>query len=311
MTGVQEFNKKFENTTKAVIQKSGLPILEDFYNYVLLGHEASTTHQYVHHVNHFMKTVGKTDASELCFNDYTKYFASIKNTTASHQIGVYSALKCFSKFLKANKLNEDYMVTIDRPRKKESAETIAKREEDVMSTKQIKAYLKKVSSSKTNDIWKQRDYTMIKVFLSCGIRRAALQKLDVSDIDLENGIMKVTEKGARVRDIYLSEELINDIKTWMSYRSGLNVDTKALFVSNRKTRMTTVNINYIVKKYDDNVHPHEFRASYATALYKNTGDLYFVQQCMGHSTPGMTERYIRGQKNDASLRAANIMSKII
>lgn len=311
MTGVQAFNKHFDDMANNKKKRKGLAFLDDFYNYILLNHESSTSYQYLHYVSNFLESENIEDPSEITLNHYTRYFVKIKDKTSSHQIATYSALKKFSKFLKINGLCEDYMENISRPKKRESAETIEKRENDYMTPKQMKSFINKVATTKKNDIWRTRDYVMIKILFSTGIRRAALQKLDVEDIDFQNHQMTVTEKGARVRKIYLSDEILDDIKKWLSYRSELGAKDDALFISTRRERMSTLNINKIFKGYDSSFHPHEARASFASTLHSKTGDLYFVQQCMGHTTPGMTERYIRGQKNDASIKAANIMNKIL
>ena len=60
-----------------------------------------------------------------------------------------------------------------------------------------------------------------------------------------------------------------------------------------------------------NITPHKLRATYGTQLYNKTGDLYMVQECMGHSSPTTTELYIRGKKNKNAQAAAEIMTKIL
>ena len=60
-----------------------------------------------------------------------------------------------------------------------------------------------------------------------------------------------------------------------------------------------------------NITPHKLRATYGTQLYEKTGDLYMVQECMGHSSPKTTELYIRGKKSEFAKTASEIMSKVI
>ena len=95
-----------------------------------------------------------------------------------------------------------------------------------------------------------------------------------------------------------------------------NKKEDALFISNRKTRMDQSSISDVVKKYSSvidgkHITPHKLRATYGTQLYAKTGDLYLVQECMGHSNPKTTELYIRGQKNEATQKASDIMTKLI
>jgi len=312
MTGVEAFNSMFDGFSAKRMKGDNQNCLNDFYNYISMSHESSTSYLYLSYVANFLESENITDVSEIKLRDYTSYFVKLKNKTASYQKTMHSALKKFSKYLKISGIcAEDYMENIERPKKKDSAETIAKRESDYMSPKELKAYMTKVEESNKRDIWKQRDVTIIKTLMTCGIRRSALQKLDTSDIDLENQIMTVTEKGAKVREIYLSDDLVEEIKKWLEFRSTLHTSDPALFLSNRKQRLHVMTINQIVKRYDEEAHPHEFRSSYATTLYSKSKDVYFVQQCMGHASPAMTERYIRGQKSDATRKASEIMGKII
>ena len=80
--------------------------------------------------------------------------------------------------------------------------------------------------------------------------------------------------------------------------------------------MDQSSISRVVKKYaseisNKNITPHKLRATYGTQLLKATNDIYFVQDCMGHSNPKTTELYIRGQKQENRKKASEIMSKIV
>ena len=69
-----------------------------------------------------------------------------------------------------------------------------------------------------------------------------------------------------------------------------------------------------MNKYSSNIKgkhitPHKLRATYGTQLYNATGDIYFVQECMGHSNPKTTEIYIRDTKNTTK-KASDIMKNL-
>ena len=90
---------------------------------------------------------------------------------------------------------------------------------------------------------------------------------------------------------------------------------KALFITKNGERIKTGDVYYIIKNIaknvtDKNISPHKLRASYGTQLYNITGDIYFVQDCMGHNSPQTTERYIRGKKENTK-RASDIMAKMM
>ena len=78
-------------------------------------------------------------------------------------------------------------------------------------------------------------------------------------------------------------------------------------ITNMNTEGVPCTIRYINGK---NITPHKLRATYGTQLYNKTGDIYFVQQCMGHTNPKTTELYVRERKQNTK-RASDIMDKLI
>ena len=114
----------------------------------------------------------------------------------------------------------------------------------------------------------------------------------------------------------MPDELVYDIEEWLSIRAKeIKDDEQALFISNRRRRMDQLSISNVVKKYskvieDKHITPHKLRATYGTQLYNETGDIYFVQECMGHSNPKTTELYVRGKKKNMK-KASDIMSKML
>lgn len=79
--------------------------------------------------------------------------------------------------------------------------------------------------------------------------------------------------------------------------------------------MDQTSISRAVNKYSitikgKHITPHKLRATYGTQLYNITKDIYFVQQCMGHSNPKTTELYVREDNKDRK-KASDIMSGLI
>ena len=79
--------------------------------------------------------------------------------------------------------------------------------------------------------------------------------------------------------------------------------------------MDQKSISRIVKKYSSeitnkNITPHKLRATYGTQLLKETNNIYFVQECMGHSNVATTQIYVE-PKTDNKEKALEIMSKIM
>lgn len=326
MNGVQEYNKKYLDRIKCVL-RSQPDYINGFVNYL---HKATVTTKtaYMYDVINFMKHVDKP-VHEIGFDDFSAYLSFIEyredgeQTTPSYRIAVYSALKKFSRYLYTTKrIKEDYMLYIERPKFFEHQKTIEKRRDGYLSKKEVAQYIKAVKGNSVNEHrqvayrWNIRDQAIIQVFLLTGIRCSALRKLDLSNIDFKRKTLTVTDKGNKVKTYMLSDSLIHILSEWIKIREEEIQDhDAALFISNRRKRMHQDSIANVVKKYSrtikgKHITPHKLRATYGTQLYNATGDIYFVQDCMGHSSPKTTEIYIREKKENLK-KASDIMARLV
>lgn len=325
-SGLQDFNKKYINKINNVL-KNQPEFINGFVSY--MNDVALTTkYAYMYDVINFINKVNKP-IEELTLDDFSGYISSLEfkdngePITSSYRIAVYSALKKFNLYLYTTKrINENYMLNVKRPRPIESQTTIEKREKGFLTKNEISKYIQTVEDNTVNkyrqvgQIWNKRDMIIIKIFLQTGIRCSALSKLDISSIDFKNKTLIVTDKGNKVNLYDLSDELLEEIKEWIYIRKNeINDNDAALFISNRRRRMDQITIYNVVNKYskyikNKHITPHKLRATYGTQLYNETGDIYFVQDCMGHKDPKTTELYIRGKKKNRK-KASDIMSKMI
>lgn len=319
MTGTEEYNNKWiKYAEKRINDNKDKEYLGSFYYYILADTSYSASYTYLGHVINFVNNFKIVDPSTIKLDHYTRYIAQNKGNVASYQIVVYSALKKFSLFLKANGYCDDYMQYIKRPRFNETQKTKQKRENGFMTKDEVACFINEVKNTDKETEWKARDLAMITLLLNTGIRCSALQKLDVDDFNPNKKTITVLEKGDSSRTIYLSRAVVDNILDWLRYRNRIldgSTET-ALFISDRKSRIVTRTIYNIIKRYGSvidgkNITPHKTRATFGTQLYDKTHDVYFVQQCMGHSNPKTTELYIRGQKGNMSKKAAELMSDII
>lgn len=327
MTGVQEENKKFLNKINNVL-KEHPDYIKGYVNYI---HKLSikTKYNYMLYVINFIEYIDKP-IEDLMLDDFSGYIAYIEYkengelTTPSYRIAVYSALKKFSKYLYATKrISDDFMINIERPKFYENQETIEKRNKGYLTKKEITKLIRTTEINLVNehrqvgDDWNVRDRAIIQLFLATGIRCSALRKLDLSSINMKNNTLIVTDKGDKVKIYDLPEEVVKIVSEWIYIRNELLKDKEesALFISNRRKRMEQCSIINIVKKYSGsiegkNITPHKLRATYGTQLYNATGDIYFVQDCMGHNSPKTTELYVRDKKENLK-KASSIMGSII
>lgn len=327
MSGIKEITKQNIDRIENVL--NGKP--DYFRGFVNFMNDSSiqTKYYYLNHICAFMEYVNK-NPEDLSFDDFNNYMMKISykedgtEMTSSYRINIYSSLKKFNEYLYVSKrINQNYMLYIKRPKPKESQETIIKREKGYLTEKELTKYLEVIEDKIeiNNDIWSRRDRAIIYTLLTTGMRNTALRMLDVSDVDLNKKILTVTDKGGKVITYDMSQKLCSAIDSWLLFRNECvmyepkDQNCKALFVSQQKKRMDSVTLKNIVKKYavdinGKNITPHKLRATYGTQLYNKTGDIYFVQQCMGHTNPKTTELYVREKKQNTK-RASDIMDKLI
>lgn len=325
-TGLQEFNKKYINKINNVL-KNQPEFIKGFVNY-MSDVALTTRYAYMHDAINFVNKINKP-IEDLTLDDFSNYIAGLEYKengeliTSSYRIAVYSALKKFNQYLFTTKrIPENYMLYIKRPKPIESQTTIEKREKGFLTKKEISKYIHTIEKNEINKhrqvggTWNKRDMAIIKVFLNTGIRCSALSKLDIVSIDFKNKTLIVTDKGSKVKLYDLNEDVVQELKEWLEIRRNNVKDSdSALFISNRKRRMDPITIYNVVNKYskdirDKHITPHKLRATYGTQLYNETGDIYFVQDCMGHVDPKTTELYVRGKKKNLK-KASEIMSKIM
>ena len=325
MKGQDEYKSQYKNRIDKIINDNeNKDYLEGFYYFTCNSklNGLSSSYTYLNNIINFMNDVNKS-VNELSLDDYTIYLGKLKDKSASYQINVYSSLKKFSKYLLATKRNvDDPMQYIDRPKFSESINTVEKRDRNYLTKAETKKIIKNINNGvgsfkakARQEEWKERDEVIIILFVSTGLRCSALYKLDVSDIDFEKHIFRTIEKGNKIREVFLTDKMLKYIKCWLDKRDILlaGKECDALFISNRRKRLTQKGISDIVHKYGasinrDNLSPHKLRATFGTTFYNETHDIRLLQSLMGHSSVRTTQTYIRGQNKEQE-EAANIMSK--
>lgn len=151
----------------------------------------------------------------------------------------------------------------------------------------------------------KRDYAIITLFLNCGMRLAELVGININDIDFSENKMTVVGKGNKERTVYLNKSCINSIKDYLETRpkEGIKTDKfnskNALFLSERKERISRRTVQYIVNKellaagLDTNKYStHKLRHTAATLMYQyGNVDIRALQEVLGHESISTTEIY--------------------
>ena len=149
---------------------------------------------------------------------------------------------------------------------------------------------------------KERDFAIITLFLNCGMRLSELVGINIKDINFTDTKMNVIGKGNKERTIYLNKACLSAIENYLKVRpkNAVKFDSRdALFLSERKERISNRTVQYIVKQelrksgLDINKYSvHKLRHTAATLMYKyGNVDIRALQELLGHESISTTEIY--------------------
>jgi integrase/recombinase XerD len=152
----------------------------------------------------------------------------------------------------------------------------------------------------TNDPLGHRDRTMLEVLYATGLRVTELVNLTLAQVNLNQGVVRITGKGGRERLIPLGEESIEWLQQFIAGpRTEILAEkqTDYVFPTRRGDRMTRQAFWHIIKRYSERagiaraLSPHVLRHAFATHLLNHGADLRVVQMLLGHSDLSTTQIY--------------------
>jgi integrase/recombinase XerD len=166
------------------------------------------------------------------------------------------------------------------------------------SEKQLNATLRAINTSTPAGF---RDWTMILVLLDTGLRASELVRLTMSDINLDEGLVKVYGKGNKERVVPIGAKVQRAIWKYLHQHrpQPANPLRPTLFLTASGQPVTTDRLRAIIKKYTDKAgiegvrcSPHTFRHTFAISYLRNGGDVFSLQRILGHSSLEIVRIYV-------------------
>ena len=145
-----------------------------------------------------------------------------------------------------------------------------------------------------------RDRAMLEVLYATGLRVSELVGLRMDQINLRQGVIRITGKGGKERLVPLGEEAVDWLEKFLKESRGTFFKSKpdaTLFPSNRGKPMTRQTFWHAIKRYsiiagiNKELSPHVLRHAFATHLLNHGADLRVVQMLLGHSNISTTQIY--------------------
>lgn len=145
-----------------------------------------------------------------------------------------------------------------------------------------------------------RDRCMLELLYACGLRVTELVSLKLSQLNLNQGVVRVFGKGSKERLVPVGEEALRWLLRYMAEMRPELVDSQSsdvLFPSKRGSQMTRQTFWHRIKLYaaragiSKPLSPHTLRHAFATHLLNHGADLRVVQLLLGHSDLSTTQIY--------------------
>ncbi len=145
-----------------------------------------------------------------------------------------------------------------------------------------------------------RDHAVLETLYAAGLRVSELVGLDVDDVDLEEGAVRVFGKGGKERDVPLGRYARDALAAYLTRgRPSLARprSRSALFLNQRGGRLTRQGCSKILALHvkragiGARVTPHTLRHSFATHLLEGGADVRVVQELLGHASVATTQIY--------------------
>ncbi len=158
-----------------------------------------------------------------------------------------------------------------------------------------------LSAPSKNEPLGLRDRAILETLYSAGLRVSELIGVNLDDLDLTDGLVRVRGKGKRERLAPLGSFAVRALRSWLKKRSparGLSKEeAAAVFLNKFGKRLTTRSVARMLEKYrkvtglDVRTSPHTLRHSFATHLLDRGADIRSVQELLGHKSLVTTQIY--------------------
>lgn len=220
--------------------------------------------------------------------------------TASSRARKIASIRSFFKYLtvKAHLLEENPLADLDSPK-------IPKTLPRYLTLEESQRLLNAIDGK-----FKSRDYCIICLFLNCGLRISEIVGLNVSDV--RNDSLRIVGKGNKTRMVYLNDACVYAINDYLEDRKLVAaIDKNALFLSNRRKRMSTDAVHAMVKKTlaaagldATKYSSHKLRHTAATLMLSNGVDVRTLQEVLGHDHLNTTQIYTHVDNTELRIAAA-------
>lgn len=292
--------------------------VSNFYYNIHVVNSPLTCVNYIRHIRTFLNYAG-TDLNKIDDTTVARFFSEIRyrkdakgniiKSSESLSKVMWTVLNQFFEYLyKRGDIEKNPVKLIKRPRKADHIER------QFLSMKDLNKILGAVY--KLGEPLADRDYAILYLFMTTGMRKTALIEMNLDSLDFENKTITVIDKRDKLQVYEMTGEMEKVFRKWLIHRKRILKDdeTDALFITFHKRRLDGKDIYRMVMKYSEEalgtgVSPHKLRAAFVSNFYKASGyDIEATRQAVGHASISTTSIYIT-RANNPRKDAVNFMEK--
>lgn len=203
---------------------------------------------------------------------------------------IASLRRFFRHALRENRIASDPSLLIDSPKLPRSL-PMSLSEDEVLAL---------LDAPDLSQLLGLRDRAMLEMLYACGLRVSELVSLKVTEVGLNEGVIRVTGKGSKTRLVPMGQEAVEWVARYLKESRPQILQKRlsdSLFVTRRGLAMTRQAFWHLIKRYalsagiQKPMSPHVLRHAFATHLLNHGADLRVVQMLLGHSDISTTQIY--------------------
>ncbi len=277
-------------------------LIEDYLNYLAVSRRlsASTIALYSQEIEKWMAYLKQHDCliHTASPTDVENYLLQRGAQVSSRTLAkILSTLRSFHTYLIASEKRTDNPTSvIDAPK-------IVQKLPKSFSDAEIKALFEHIDTTQALGI---RDYAMLELTYSCGLRVSELINLRLGDIHWPSKSLTIIGKGDKQRIVPVGEVALAAVERYVQQARdelvGTHIHQKHLFVGRRGQMLSRAQVWKRFKEHAQKAQlegkVHSLRHSYASHLLRGGADLRSVQELLGHSDIRTTQIYTHSDTED-------------
>jgi integrase/recombinase XerD len=247
----------------------------------------------------FLRERGVVDVTKVRDRDVEAHVAAVSSSThdggrpyrASSVVRALSSIRAFHRFLvREGATDRDPTAVVVRPK-------LPRRLPKPLSVPDVTRLLARPDPRTSQGL---RDRALLETLYGAGLRVSELVGLDVDDVDLEEGSVRVLGKGGKERDVPIGRYARDAIAAYLTRvrpQIASRRSRSALFLNLRGGRLTRQGCTLVLERHAASaglakrVSPHVLRHSFATHLLEGGADVRVVQELLGHASVATTQVY--------------------